>query len=108
MGGEGGPGTNPWQLFAVGYAAGFQSALQGVAQGHGLDAADSTVTARVVISSRSHHGVGLVVALDLHTPRLARAEAEELMVWAHERCLYSHAIRGNVDVTLTIDGTSLE
>jgi Ohr subfamily peroxiredoxin len=107
MGGKGGPGTNPEQLFAVGYAAGFQAALLGVAQGRGLDATDSTVTACVVIVSTGHRGFGLVVAFDLHAPHLARADAEELMVRAHERCLYSYAIRGNVDVTLTVDGTPL-
>jgi Ohr subfamily peroxiredoxin len=108
MGGTGGSGTNPEQLFAVGYAACFQSALLFVAQGQKLDASDSTITARVGIGPTGHGSFGLTVALDLHTPHLARANAEELMARAHERCPYSNAIRGNVDVTLTIDGTPLE
>ena len=70
LGGEGGPGTNPEQLFAVGYAACFQSALLSVARGCKLDASDSTVTAQVGIGPTGHSGFGLAVALDLHGPNL--------------------------------------
>ena len=105
MGGDGGPGTNPEELFAVGYAACFQSALLGVAQGRQLDVSDSTITSHVGIGPTGHGGFGLTVSLDLHAPRLARADAEALMLRADERCPYSNAIRGNVDVTLTIDST---
>src|SRR5436309_15276589 len=108
MGGDGGPGTNPEQLFAVGYAACFQSALLGAARGLRLDASDSTITARVGIGPTGHGGFGLTVALDLQAPQLARADAEELMRRAHERCPYSNATRGNVDVTLSVDGTELD
>jgi lipoyl-dependent peroxiredoxin len=48
------------------------------------------------------------VALDLHAPKLERGEAEELMARAHEHCPYSNATRGNIDVTLSVDGNSLE
>jgi lipoyl-dependent peroxiredoxin len=108
MGGDGGPGTNPEQLFALGYAACFQSALMGVARGRNVDVTDSTITARVGIGPTGHGGFGLTVALDLHAPQQARAEAEDLMRRAHERCPYSNATRGNVDVSLTIDGEALE
>jgi lipoyl-dependent peroxiredoxin len=108
MGGTGGPGTNPEQLFAVGYAACFQSALLGVARGRGLDASDSTITSRVGIGPTGHGGFGLTVALDLNAPQLERGDAEELMARAHERCPYSNATRGNVDVTLSVDGKRLE
>jgi osmotically inducible protein OsmC len=108
LGGKGGPGTNPEQLFAVGYAACFQSALLSVAAGRGLDASASTITARVGIGPTDHGGFGLTVALDLHAPQLARADAEDLMARAHQRCPYSNATRGNVDVALTVDGTRLE
>jgi len=84
IGGEGGPGTNPEQLFAVGYAACFHSGLLSVAQGRKLDASDSTVTAHVGIGPTGRGGFGLAVALDLHAPNLSR---------------------GNVDVTLRVDGT---
>jgi osmotically inducible protein OsmC len=104
MGGRGGPGTNPEQLFAVGYGACFQSTLLSLAKGRKLDASDSTITARVGIGPIGHGGFGLAVALDLHAPQLSRADAGELMAGAHERCPYSNATRGNVDVTLTMDG----
>ena len=61
MGGQGGPGTNPEQLFAVGFGACFQSALLGVARGRKLDAGDSTITARVGIGPTGHGGLGLQV-----------------------------------------------
>lgn len=53
-------------------------------------------------------GLGLTAALDLHTPHLSRVDAEQVMLRAHERCPYSRAIRSNVDVELTVDGTPLE
>ena len=108
MGGRGGSGTNPEQLFAVGYAACFQSALLSVAQGRSLDASGSTITARVGLGPTGHGGFGLTVALELHAPHLSRADAEDLMARAHERCPYSNATRGNVDVTLLVDGSALE
>ena len=108
MGGDGGPGTNPEQLFAVGYAACFQSALLGVARGRGLDASGSAITSTVGIGPTGHGGFGLVVSLDLHAPELTAMQAAELMARAHERCPYSVATRGNIVVTLTVDGVSLE
>ena len=107
MGGEGG-GTNPEQLFAVGYAACFQSALLGVARGHSLDASESQITSRVGIGPTGHGGFGLVVSLDLHAPNLTAVQAADLMTRAHERCPYSVATRGNIEVTLTVDGLPLE
>src|SRR5258706_2460585 len=74
MGGEGGPGTNPEQLFAVGYAACFQSTLLSLARGRKLDASDSTITARVGIGPTGHGGLCLTVALQLHAAHLARGD----------------------------------
>ena len=108
MGGPGGPGTNPEQLFAVGYGACFQSALLSVAQGRKLDASDSQITARVSVGPTGHGGFGLQVSLDLHAPRISPAEAASLMARAHELCPYSNATRGNVQVALSIDGTAIE
>jgi lipoyl-dependent peroxiredoxin len=108
MGGQGGPGTNPEQLFAVGYGACFQSALLGVARGRKLDAGDSTVTTRVGIGPTGHGGFGLQVALDLHAPHLPPAEAADLMVRADQRCPYSNATRGNIQVILSADGTPIQ
>ena len=107
LGGEGGPGTNPEELFAVGYAACFQSGLLSLAQGRKLDASNSTITSRVGIGPTGHGGFGLAVALDLHAPNLSRVDAEDLMRRAHELCPYSNATRGNIDVTLRVDGTQL-
>jgi Ohr subfamily peroxiredoxin len=108
LGGEGGPGTNPEELFAVGYAACFQSGLLAVAQGRKLDASNSTITAQVGIGPTGHGGFGLAVALDLHAPNLSRVDAEDLMRRAHELCPYSNATRGNIDVKLRVDGTELD
>jgi lipoyl-dependent peroxiredoxin len=108
MGGQGGPGTNPEQLFAVGYGACFQSALLAVAQGRKLDANDSKITALVGIGPTGHGGFGLQVALDLHAPHLSRAEAADLMARADQRCPYSNATRGNIQVTLNVDGTPIQ
>jgi lipoyl-dependent peroxiredoxin len=104
MGGDGGPGTNPEQLFAVGYAACFQSALLGVARGRNLDASGSRLTSTVGIGPTGHDGFSLAVSLDLHAPDLTAAQAAELMARAHDRCPYSVATRGNIEVTLTVDG----
>ena len=100
LGGDGGPGTNPEELFAVGYAACFQSGLLSLAQGRKLDASNSTITSRVGIGPTGHVGFGLEVALDLHAPKLSRVDAEDLMRRAHALCPYSNATRGNIEVKL--------
>src|SRR5829696_2424205 len=93
MGGQGGTGTNPEQLFAVGYAACFQAALLNGANGRKRDASNSRITARVRLGPTGHGGLGLSVALDLHAPLLSPAEAAEMMVRAHDLCPYSNATR---------------
>jgi Ohr subfamily peroxiredoxin len=108
MGGGGGAGTNPEQLFAIGYAACFQSALLNVANGRKLDASDSRIASRVGLGPTGHGGMGLTVSLDLHAPHLSAVDAADLMQRADELCPYSNATRGNVEVTLTVDGASLQ
>jgi Ohr subfamily peroxiredoxin len=108
MGGPGGPGTNPEQLFAAGYAACFQSSLLRFATGRKLDVSGSRITARVGIGPLSTGGFGLAAALDLEAPGISRADAVELMERAHEACPYSRATRGNIEVTLTVAGTTIE
>jgi osmotically inducible protein OsmC len=108
MSGNGGTGTNPEQLFAVGYAACFQSALLGVAQGRHLDAADSQIRSTVGIGPTGHGGFGLQVTLDLHAPKLSFEAAADLMVRADQRCPYSNATRGNIVVVLSVDGKEIE
>ena len=108
MGGSGGPGTNPEQLFAVGYAACFQSALLRFATGRRLDLSGSRITARVGVGLLRSGGLGLAVALDLDAPGLDRDVAVDLMERAHETCPYSRATRGNIAVTLSVGGGSIE
>jgi lipoyl-dependent peroxiredoxin len=106
MGGTGGPGTNPEQLFATGYAACFQSALLRLASRRKLDLTGTRITARVGIGPLSSGGFGLAAALDLDAPEIGREEAFELMERAHEACPYSRATRGNIDVMLTVGGAT--
>jgi lipoyl-dependent peroxiredoxin len=108
MGGTGGPGTNPEQLFAAGYAACFQSALMRFAAGRRLDLTGSRVTARVGIGTLENGGLGLAATIDLDAPQLGPEDAAELMRRAHETCPYSRATRGNIEVTLTVGGRGLE
>jgi osmotically inducible protein OsmC len=108
MGGPGGPGTNPEQLFAAGYAACFQSALLRIASGRKLDLSGSRITARVGIGPLKSGGFGLAASLALDAPQIGRDEAVELMIRAHEACPYSRATRGNIDVTLAVGETTIE
>jgi osmotically inducible protein OsmC len=108
MGGTGGPGTNPEQLFATGYAACFQSSVLRFAAMRKLDLSDSRFTARISIGTLKSGGLGLAAALNFDAPNMSRADAVYLMERAHEACPYSRATRGNIDVTLTVGGTSIE
>ena len=103
LGGGGGPGNNPEQLFAAGYAACFIGAMKFVAsQGGPKVPADAAVTAAVGIGPRAEGGFGLDVALNVELPGLERAAAEDLVAKAHQVCPYSNATRGNIDVRLTV------
>lgn len=103
LGGAGGEGNNPEQLFAAGYSACFIGALKAVAgQAKKRIPAEATVTAEVGIGPRSEGGFGLTVALEVSLPGLEKAEAEELVKAAHEVCPYSNATRNNIDVQLTV------
>jgi Ohr subfamily peroxiredoxin len=104
LGGPGGEGNNPEQLFAAGYAACFLGAVKYVAGKSNIAVPqDSTVTAKVGIGPRDDGaGFGLDVALDIDLPGMDRAQAEELVQQAHIVCPYSHATRGNLDVRLKV------
>jgi osmotically inducible protein OsmC len=103
LGGAGGSGVNPEQLFATGYAACFIGAMKFVAsQGGPKVPADASVTSTVGIGPRSEGGFGLDIALAVSLPGLERAEAEALVAKAHEVCPYSNATRNNVDVKLSV------
>jgi osmotically inducible protein OsmC len=100
-GGQGG-GTNPEQLFAVGYAACFQSALGGVARRAKVDVSAGRIDSSVALGPVEGGGYGIAVTLDVTLPGLDQAAAEELVEAAHQVCPYSNATRGNIDVTLTV------
>ena len=104
MGGPGGEGTNPEQLFAAGYAACFANAMRSAARRDGReDVVDgATVTAAVDIGAIGGGRFGLAVRLDVTVPALAQADAEDLVAKAHERCPYSNATRGNIPVELAV------
>jgi len=103
LGGGGGPGNNPEQLFAAGYAACFIGAMKFVAsQGGPKVPADAAVTAQVGIGPRAEGGFGLDIELKVELPGLDRPAAEDLVARAHQVCPYSNATRGNVDVRLTV------
>ena len=108
MGGTGGPGTNPEQLLAVGWAACFQSSMQRFASMLEVDLSGSRVTYHIGIGTLKSGGLVLIAALDLDAPGIDHEKAAELMKRAHETCPYSRATRGNVDVTLTIGGQALD
>lgn len=104
LGGAGGPGVNPEQLFATGYAACFLGAMKFVAsQGGGAKVpAEASVTATVGIGPRSEGGFGLDIALAVDLPGVDRAAGEALIAKAHEVCPYSNATRNNVNVALSL------
>jgi lipoyl-dependent peroxiredoxin len=102
LGGPGGAGTNPEQLFAAGYAGCFHSALKLVARGMKLDVSESAITARVGLGPNDQGGFGLAVELEAELPGLSRDDGERLLEEAHKVCPYSNATRGNIDVTLTL------
>lgn len=102
LGGAGGEGTNPEQLFAAGYSACFLGAMKFVAAQQKLPLpADTQVTGQVGIGPIAT-GFGIEVELSISIPGLPRADAEALAQKAHIVCPYSNATRNNIDVTLTI------
>jgi lipoyl-dependent peroxiredoxin len=102
LGGAGGDGTNPEQLFAAGYSACFLGAMKFVAAQQKLQLpADTQVTGQVGIG-QIPTGFGIEVELTISIPGLPRADAEALVQKAHVVCPYSNATRNNIDVTLTI------
>lgn len=103
LGGAGGDGTNPEQLFAAGYSACFIGALKAAGQQLKLKVpAETSVTATVGIGPRSEGGFGITADLEVSLPGLDHADAERLVEAAHQICPYSNATRNNVDVGLTV------
>jgi lipoyl-dependent peroxiredoxin len=104
LGGEG-DGTNPEELFAVGFASCFESALGVVARRRRLEAGDVAIDSRVKLLTTEDRSFNLAVELDVTLPSVNDAEeAVDLVRAAHAVCPYSNATRGNIDVTLTANG----
>ena len=103
LGGDDGPGTNPEQLFAAGYAACFMSAMQLVSGQTGIKLpVEARVHAEVGIGPREAGGFGLAVTLTAELPGLAEQDARTLVNETEKVCPYSNAVKGNVDVTLNV------
>ncbi|MBX3511456.1 MAG: organic hydroperoxide resistance protein [Hyphomonadaceae bacterium] len=100
MGGAG-LGSNPEQLFALGWATCFNSAVLFVAKSKNIDAAKAKVTCEVSIA-RGDDGFGLAAKLTLAVPGLDAAQVKELVEAAHQVCPYSKATRGNIPVELAV------
>ena len=105
MGGAGGAGTNPEQLFAAGYSACFIGAMKAVAARQKITLpAEVSIKADVSIGPMTgkEGAFGIAVAMAVTVPGMEKAAAEKLVATAHEICPYSNATRGNIDVTLSV------
>ncbi|OHU86527.1 MULTISPECIES: organic hydroperoxide resistance protein [Pseudoalteromonas] len=103
LGGDDGPGTNPEQLFAAGYAACFIGALKFVAgQNKKSLPTDTKIDSQVDIGA-IEGGFGIAVKLVVTIPSMPKEEAEQLVEKAHQVCPYSNATRGNITVELTVN-----
>ena len=102
-------GTNPEQLFAVGYAACFEGALATVGRRERLDLGDVSIDSKVSLITTEERGFNIAVTLDVTLPDLDDTErATSIVAAAHKVCPYSNATRGNVEVTLTANGEPVE
>jgi osmotically inducible protein OsmC len=106
LGGEGG-GTNPEQLFAVGYAACFEGALGAVARRTKAEVGDVSIDSKVMLHPGPERTFLLSVQLDVTLPSVEGDDAAELVREAHKVCPYSNATRGNIEVALTANGAAV-
>ncbi|WP_110669835.1 organic hydroperoxide resistance protein [Salinicola halophilus] len=103
LGGAGGEGTNPEQLFAAGYSACFIGALKLVASKENAKLPDDTRIQGEVGIGPQGDAFGIQAALTVKLPGMDREQAEALVEKAHQVCPYSNATRGNIDVTLNVE-----
>ena len=106
-GGEGG-GTNPEQLFAVGFASCFESALAAVARRQKLEVGDVAIDSKVKLRAGEDRSFTIAAELHVSLPSLEGEDAVELVRAAHKVCPYSNATRGNIEVLLSANGTPVE
>jgi Ohr subfamily peroxiredoxin len=105
MGGNGGPGTNPEQLFAIGYAACFEGALGVVGRRERVELGEVSIDSQVGLIAEQDRRFTVSVRLDVTLPQVQDADqATRIVAAAHEVCPYSNATRGNVEVALTANG----
>jgi len=103
LGGDDGPGTNPEQMFAAGYAACFHAALRSIASGKGLDVSESAVTVSIsLVGSVGQRRLDLVADIEVEVPGLDAETAHDLVSATHELCPYSRATRGNIAVSIQV------
>jgi len=107
LGGEE-PGTNPEQLFAVGYAACFENAMLAVARRQKLEVGDVEIDSKVMLVSAEERSFTIAVELAVTLPSVEGEDAVELVRAAHKVCPYSNATRGNIEVTLSANGAPVE
>jgi osmotically inducible protein OsmC len=107
MGGQG-RGTNPEELFAVGYAACFEGAIGAVARRAKAEVGDVAIDSKVSLHPNDARGFDLSVVLDVTLPSVDDGQAIELVKAAHQVCPYSNATRGNIPVTLTANGQPVD
>src|SRR4051794_9414211 len=108
MGGSGG-GANPEQLFAVGYAGCFESALGAVGRRLRQEVGDVAIDSKVMLLPTEDRAFKLGVALAVSLPSVDDPDqAVELVRAAHQVCPYSNATRGNIDVSLTANGRAVQ
>jgi Ohr subfamily peroxiredoxin len=108
LGGDAG-GTNPEQLFAVGYAACFEGAIGVVGRRERAEVGDVSIDSRVSLLPTEERGFRLEVQLDVSLPQVEDAEqAKRIVAAAHGVCPYSVATRGNIDVALTANGEPVD
>jgi Ohr subfamily peroxiredoxin len=107
MGGDGG-GTNPEQLFAIGFAACFEGAIGVAGRREKVEVGDVSIDSRVSLSSTEDRGFGLGVELDVTLPQVTDPDqAVRIVEAAHKVCPYSNATRGNIEVKLTANGRAV-
>jgi lipoyl-dependent peroxiredoxin len=107
MGGDGG-GTNPEQLFAVGYAACFEGALMAVARRQKAEVGDVEIDSRVDLVTGEDRSFTIAVELHVLLPSVEGEDAVDLVRAAHRVCPYSNATRGNIEVELTANRAPVE
>ena len=107
MGGDGG-GTNPEQLFAVGYAACFEGAIGVVGKRMRAEVGDVGIDSEVALVTTEERGFNIAVELHVSLHSVGDEDAVEIVREAHKVCPYSNATRGNIEMTLTANGQAVD